>query len=132
MTTQQQTKPQSQQQQTPANGNGQQQQPQVQLPPSTVDIHYVTANGWPCVLTICGANGPAAIERANMAIKVLEQAGARPGALASAQAETAKEETEREAPLCKYHGPMKESTRRPGSYFCPHKMGDGSYCKEKA
>lgn len=35
-------------------------------------------------------------------------------------------------PVCPYHGPMKESTARPGTWFCPKKMGDGSgYCKEK-
>ncbi len=34
--------------------------------------------------------------------------------------------------VCEYHGPMKESTKRPGSWFCPAKMGDGSYCKSKA
>ncbi len=36
------------------------------------------------------------------------------------------------AHVCQYHGPMKESTKRPGTYFCPAKMGDGSYCKSKA
>lgn len=37
-----------------------------------------------------------------------------------------------EAPVCPYHGAMKESEKRPGTYFCPKKMADGSgYCKEK-
>lgn len=34
-------------------------------------------------------------------------------------------------PTCQYHGPMKESDKRPGTWYCPKKMGDGSYCKEK-
>jgi len=34
-------------------------------------------------------------------------------------------------PVCPYHGPMKESTKVKGTWFCPAKMGDGSYCKEK-
>ena len=34
--------------------------------------------------------------------------------------------------VCKYHGPMKESTKAPGTWYCPAKMADGSYCKEKA
>ncbi len=34
-------------------------------------------------------------------------------------------------PVCNYHGPMKESTARPGTWFCPKKMADGTYCKEK-
>ncbi len=34
-------------------------------------------------------------------------------------------------PVCQYHGAMKESTARPGTWFCPKKMGNGEYCKEK-
>lgn len=35
-------------------------------------------------------------------------------------------------PVCPYHGPMKESDKRPGTYYCPKKMADNSgYCKEK-
>jgi hypothetical protein len=36
-------------------------------------------------------------------------------------------------PCCPLHGTakVKESERRPGTYFCAAKMGDGSYCKEK-
>jgi hypothetical protein len=50
-----------------------------------------------------------------------------PGRAAAAAAEAA-----REAPVCPYHGPMKESTKAPGTFFCTKKMGDGTYCKEKA
>lgn len=32
---------------------------------------------------------------------------------------------------CQWHGMMKESTKDPGTFFCPKKMADGSYCKEK-
>ncbi len=41
-------------------------------------------------------------------------------------------ETQAPPRVCEYHGPMKESTKRPGTYYCPSKMGDGSYCKSKA
>jgi hypothetical protein len=36
-------------------------------------------------------------------------------------------------PCCPLHGTakVKESERRPGTYFCAAKMGDGSYCKER-
>lgn len=40
-------------------------------------------------------------------------------------------ERAREAPICEYHGPMKESSKRPGTYYCPSKMGDNTYCKSK-
>ena len=34
------------------------------------------------------------------------------------------------SPTCPTHGPMKPSTRGKG-FFCPGKLGDGSYCKER-
>jgi len=40
-------------------------------------------------------------------------------------------EKERSAPVCEFHGPMKESSKRPGTFYCPAKMGDNSYCKSK-
>ncbi|MCB0163780.1 MAG: hypothetical protein KDI79_06115 [Anaerolineae bacterium] len=33
-------------------------------------------------------------------------------------------------PVCPYHGPMKRSKKFEG-WYCPQKMGDGSYCKEQ-
>jgi hypothetical protein len=33
-------------------------------------------------------------------------------------------------PVCPYHGPLKASTKGKG-WYCPAKMADGSYCKEK-
>lgn len=38
--------------------------------------------------------------------------------------------TDDNPPSCPYHGPMKRSKHYDG-FFCPAKMGDGSYCKEK-
>lgn len=37
-----------------------------------------------------------------------------------------------DAPICEFHGAMKASNKKPGSWFCPHKMGNGEYCKSKA
>jgi len=34
-----------------------------------------------------------------------------------------------EAPICEFHGKMKMGNY---GWFCPKKMGDGSYCKSKA
>jgi hypothetical protein len=34
-------------------------------------------------------------------------------------------------PVCPYHGAMKASTKRPGTFFCPKKLHDGSYCQGK-
>jgi len=33
-------------------------------------------------------------------------------------------------PNCEYHGPMKRSNH--GGFYCPKKMGDGTYCKSKS
>ena len=35
------------------------------------------------------------------------------------------------APICPVHGPMKESSKAPGTWFCSKKLFDGSYCKER-
>jgi hypothetical protein len=34
-----------------------------------------------------------------------------------------------DAPVCEFHGKMKKGNY---GWFCPKKMGDGSYCKSKA
>ena len=34
-----------------------------------------------------------------------------------------------DAPVCEYHGKMKRGNY---GWFCPKKMGDGSYCKSKS
>jgi hypothetical protein len=60
----------------------------------------------------------------------LKELGAVPPTVAARQAVEA--ERQREAPVCQYHGPMKESTKAPGTWYCPAKMGDNSYCKSKA
>lgn len=54
------------------------------------------------------------------------------GAVPPASPAAVAAETERSAPVCKYHGPMKPSAKVNGGWYCPAKMGDGSYCKEKA
>ncbi len=34
----------------------------------------------------------------------------------------------KDAPICEYHGAMRQGRH---GWFCPRKMGDGSYCKSK-
>lgn len=53
------------------------------------------------------------------------------GAVPPTAATHAAAEKAREAPVCPFHGPMKESAKAPGTWYCPSKMGDGSYCKER-
>jgi hypothetical protein len=60
----------------------------------------------------------------------LRELGAVPPTPAARQAVEA--ERQREAPVCQYHGTMKESAKAPGTWYCPAKMGDNSYCKSRA
>jgi hypothetical protein len=59
----------------------------------------------------------------------LKAIGAEPPAKASNKAANAVSAPE-DAPICEFHGKMKRSIH--GGWFCPKKMGDGSYCKSKA
>jgi hypothetical protein len=34
-----------------------------------------------------------------------------------------------ETPVCPHHGKSKESTKATGTFFCPSKMADGTYCQ---
>jgi hypothetical protein len=34
-------------------------------------------------------------------------------------------------PVCRFHGPMKASSKAPGSFYCTKKLHDGSYCLER-
>jgi hypothetical protein len=36
-----------------------------------------------------------------------------------------------QTPVCPWHGAMKESTKAKGTWYCPAKMADGSYCKAR-
>jgi hypothetical protein len=36
-----------------------------------------------------------------------------------------------QTPVCQWHGTMKESTKAKGTWYCPAKMADGSYCTSR-
>jgi hypothetical protein len=55
----------------------------------------------------------------------LKAIGATPPATKTNQPERMSED----APVCEFHGKMKRGNY---GWFCPKKMGDGSYCKSKA
>ncbi len=103
---------------------------------ATVTIQYTIAD-WPCELTVDSTMKADAVSRAidasAEAVKVLAERGAKPTAVVTpATGATNANGANDGAPVCQYHGAMKPSTKQPGAYFCPNKMGDGSYCKEKA
>ena len=53
---------------------------------------------------------------------------ARPAVAATSQSAA---QAPASAPICPVHGPMKESSKAPGTWFCSKKLFDGSYCKER-
>ena len=102
--------------------------------PASINIKTLSPTGYDVMLTLRDSDTGELLARLNSALGWLEQNGYQPttrraqgnGGAASASAPTGP------TPVCQYHGPMKESTKKPGSFFCPNKMGDGSYCKETA
>ena len=94
--------------------------------PSRLTIDFAI-EGFPCHLEIEVTAADFA-QRVQRAVQTIATAGGTPPVVLTSSPSTPPQDT----PVCPYHGAMKESTKRPGTFFCPHKMGDGSYCKEKA
>lgn len=93
----------------------------VEKPAATFTIHALI-DDFPFDVCFTGS-----AEQLAATIKRLRDLGAvppTPAARADVEAEK-----ERSAPVCEFHGPMKESSKRPGTFYCPAKMGDNSYCK---
>lgn len=90
--------------------------------PASVNCH-VTIGGRQVQLTLRDTDETRLLERLSTVLARYPQP-ACPG-----KGETAP--TQSETPTCPYHGAMKESTKVAGTFFCPSKMGDGSYCKER-
>lgn len=53
------------------------------------------------------------------------------GGKGAAPAPTGTTQAQGEPPKCLYHGPMKASTKAPGTFFCTKKLADGSYCPSR-
>ena len=52
-------------------------------------------------------------------------------ATAATRAASVPAQTSGETPTRQYHGAMRESTKVKGTFYCPSRMGDGTFCKEK-
>lgn len=96
--------------------------------PLSITIH-AQLDGWPVdlALDLPPARLPAALLRLaelGYTPRAAPDTGVRPTTLSGANAGP---------PCCPLHGTakVKESERKPGSFFCAAKMGDGSYCKER-
>lgn len=87
-------------------------------------IVHALLDGFPVDVQFCGS-----AELLLGTIARLRELGAMPPTAAALSA--AALDAARSAPVCPYHGPMKPSPKVPGTFFCSHRMGDGSYCKER-
>ena len=85
-------------------------------PASARFVITVTIDGFPVQVEV---EGKADTLRAM--IDRLKAIGATPPGQPSGQPDS-------DAPTCEYHGKMKRGNF---GWFCPKKMGDGSYCKSK-
>lgn len=97
---------------------------QVARPAPTFTIHALL-DDFPIEIAFSGS-----ADQLKATVARLRELGAVPPTPAARQAVA--EEKAREAPVCPYHGPMKESAKAPGTWYCTKRMGDGSYCKERA
>jgi hypothetical protein len=89
----------------------------------TLKISY---RGYSDILfTLRDASGVGLLDKLNLVMDRFEKIGITPSA-----AKTTAAGPVNEAPICEYHGPMKRNNRNNG-WFCPKKMGDGTYCKSK-
>ena len=107
-------------------------------PPAMLKIEFVSEHGFHCELTLHAPSGIAVLEQGKAAMSKLVEQKAQPmpapapaAVIVPAAAAPAPIGDASGPHLCKYHGPMKPSPKVPGTFFCPAKMGDGSYCKEK-
>lgn len=87
---------------------------------------------WPMTLEVADITSDGLAVKLGQIVKVLDEAGATPAAHAPTTNAAPAAPGGNEPPICEYHGPMKASTKAPGTFYCPQKMGDGSYCKSKA
>jgi len=83
---------------------------------------YVTIGGHKVQVTLRDTDEHHMLERLRVLLAQYPAAPEKPGATPP--------QTPPPAPVCQWHGPMKPSTKH-GGWYCPAKMADGSYCKER-
>lgn len=91
--------------------------------PASVNVR-LCVGGHECQFTMRDRDEARLVERLEALLTRFPQPAKTPAREASAPATPAAGET----PLCPVHGPGKESSKAPGTFFCPKKLFDGSYC----
>jgi hypothetical protein len=97
--------------------------------PASVTIRSYDSDGFDVMLTLRSTDTTDLLARTAKALEWLKAQGYTPNRGHTNGTTNAAPAGE---PICEYHGPMKASSKAPGTWYCPQKMGDGSYCKSKA
>ena len=95
--------------------------------PASVNVR-LCVDGHECQFTMRDADEARLVERLQALLARFPQAAKATKSEASAPAPAA---ATGETPTCQYHGAMRESTKVKGTFYCPSRMGDGTFCKEK-
>lgn len=103
------------------------------LPEAPVSITLRgTWRGYDVLVTLRGTTFARVRGEVEAACQWLEAQTHGPQASAPTPVAAAPPRTNGQAPVCEWHGAMKPSPRAPGTWYCPNKLGDGSWCKNKA
>jgi len=98
----------------------------VALPeaPASVNVR-LCIDGHECQFTMRDADEARLVERLQALLTRFPQQ-----AKTTSEASTpAQPQTPGAPPVCPHHGKSKESTKATGTFFCPSKMADGTYCQ---
>ena len=100
--------------------------------PASLTLRFSYKDYDDILFTLRDASGAGLLDKLDAALVKFEKLGIKPAPTRTpAGAPIAPSGPVGETPVCEYHGPMKRNNRNNG-WFCPKKMGDGTYCKTRA
>ena len=107
--------------------------PSAPLPeaPASVNVRLML-HGYEVQVTLRGSDETQVLDRLAALLARYPRAAAAPPDEAPPDV-TAPAQTPPQAsiPTCPTHGPMKSSTKAPGTFYCTKKLYDGSYCQSR-
>jgi hypothetical protein len=98
--------------------------------PASVNVR-LCIGGHECQWTLRDVDETQLAERLERLLTRFPQAAKQASTKAPQSAAQAPASAPGETPTCPYHGAMRESTKVKGTFYCPSRMGDGTFCKEK-
>jgi hypothetical protein len=101
--------------------------------PASFTVKCISPAGFDCLLTIRDETAAGLMPRVLASLEWLQARGFTPPYFPKHNGSAPAGGNgggDANAPTCQYHGKMKRSTKFAG-WYCPSKMGDGSYCKEQ-